>query len=432
MDYVTNSTGVAAEGSGWSRHDTMWVLGIYGCAVGGGSLFWPVSLGLHGFWPMVILSLLAFPITYFPYVALARYVLAGSSRDGHDGNVLDTTIEFLGKNWGKFLTTTYFLTVFPGMMIYTITITNTIIDFSRTQLHYDGLSRWVVAPICVAALMLIVRYGTNVVVRAMGFIVAPFIVSIVVFGVMAAPHWNSAMLATMTNFGGASGLALNVWKGLPLCVFAFSFTSITSSFVVAQKKHYGPRAVRKVPQIMFVATLLAVSTMLFFSWSCIFALSPAELAQVKASNLTVLSFLARKFDTPAISIASQLIVFTAVIKSFLAHYLATEESARSFGRTLFGLSERTLHGANFRRLIVGSVFLVTTTSAIFNLDVVDIITVALVPVSVFIVYFLPLYAFQKIDTLKKYRGRPTNLLVFTVGVVCLVSGVIAVAGKVIH
>ncbi|PMS36875.1 hypothetical protein C0Z20_11980 [Trinickia symbiotica] len=410
----------------------MWVLGIYGCAVGGGSLFWPISLGLHGFWPMVILSLLAFPITYFPYLALSRYVLAGSSRDGREGNVLDTTIEFLGPNWGKFLTTTYFATVFPGMMIYTITITNTILDFSRTQLHYNGLSRWAVAPICVAALMLIVRYGTNVVVRAMGFIVAPFIVSIIIFGFMAAPHWNSAMMATATNFGGVSALALNVWKGLPLCVFAFSFTSITSSFVVAQKKYYGPRAVRKVPQILLVATLLAVSTMLFFSWSCIFALSPAELSQVKASNLTVLSFLARKFDTPAISIASQLIVFTAVIKSFLAHYLATEESARTFGRTLFGLSERTLHSASFSRLIVGLVFLITTTSAIFNLDVVDLITVALVPVSVFIVYFLPLYAFTKIDALKKFGGRPSNLLVFAVGVVCLVSGVIAVIGKFWH
>lgn len=433
MEISTTTAPAVASRSGWSRHDTMWVFGIYGCAVGGGSLFWPVSLGLNGFWPMLILSLLAFPITYFPYLALARYVLAGSNREGgHASNVLDTTIEFLGMGWGKFLTTTYFLTVFPGMMIYTITITNTILDFTRTQLHYNGLSRWVVAPISVAVLMLIVRYGTNTVVRAMGYIVVPFIVSMVLFGFMAAPHWNGAMLATTTNFGGFEGLALNVWKGLPLAVFAFSFTSITSSFVVAQKRHYGERAAKKVPQIMFVATLLAVSTMLFFSWSCIFALSPAELAQVKASNLTVLSFLARKFDTPVMAIASQLIVFTAVIKSFLAHYLATEESARAFGRTLFKLPEATLHSKRFSRLVVLMVFVVTTTSAILNLDVINLITVALVPVSVFVVYFLPLYAFQKIDALKPYRGRATNVLIGLVGIVCLISGVVTIIEKFVH
>ncbi|RDV00941.1 hypothetical protein DWV00_01305 [Trinickia dinghuensis] len=410
----------------------MWVFGIYGCSVGGGSLFWPVVLGLHGFWPMLILSLLAFPITYFPYLALSRYVLAGSERDGHDGNILDTTIEYFGQGWGKFLTTTYFLTVFPGMMIYTIAMTNTVIDFARVQLHYNGLSRWVVAPIAVGLLMVIARYGTNVVVRAMGYIVAPFIISIVIFGFMTMPHWNGAMLATTSNFGGVGTLAINTWKGLPLAVFAFSFTSITSSFVVAQKRQYGVDAERKVSQIMFVATLLAVSTMLFFSWSCIFALSPAELAQVKASNLTVLSFLARKFDTPLFAFASQLIVFTAMIKSFLAHFLATEESVRTFGKTLFKIPEAKLHSPNFSRFVVLLVFLLTTASAIYNLNIIDLITVALVPVSVFVVYFLPLYAFRKIDSLKKYSGRPTNLLIVAVGVICLISGVTSIIDKFVH
>ncbi|WP_322075622.1 SLC5/6 family protein [Burkholderia cenocepacia] len=429
MEISTTNGAVVSLKSGWSRHDTMWVFGIYGCAVGGGSLFWPVSLGLRGFWPMLILSLLAFPITFFPYRALARYILAGSDKDGHEGNILDTTIEYFGTGWGKFLTTTYFLTVFPGMMIYTIAMTNTIIDFARVQLHYSGLSRWVVAPVAVSLLMVIARYGTNVVVRAMGYIVAPFIISIIVFGFMVMPHWNGAMLATASSFGGIGELAVNTWKGLPLAVFAFSFTSITSSFVVAQKRQYGADAARKVPQVMFVATLLAVSTMLFFSWSCILALSPAELAQVKSSNLTVLSFLARKFDTPLFAFASQLIVFTAVIKSFLAHYLATEESVRTFGRTLFGLPERTLHSANFSRFVVLLVFSITTASAIFNLDVIDLITVALVPVSVFVVYFLPLFAFRKIESLKKYQGRVTNLLVAAVGIVCLISGVISIIDK---
>lgn len=432
MEFSTTTTSHATTARGWTRQDTMWVLGIYGNSVGGGTLFWPVSLGLTGFWPMVILSALALPITFFPFLALGRFVLSGSTRGGRDGNILDATHEHFGERWSKVLTALYFSTVFPGMTIYTITLTNTIIDFARTQLHLGDISRWYVAPISTFVLMMMVRYGTTTVVRIMGYIVLPFILCLVIFGIMAAPHWNASMLETASHFGGVSTLATETWKGLPMVVFAFSFTSIVSSFVVAQRRQYGADAPRKVTQIMLVAVLLAVSTVLFFSWSTIFALSPAELAAAKASNLTILSFLARKFDSPIMAIASQAIVFAAVIKSFLAHYLASEESAKSFSRSIFGTSEATLRSPAFTRLVALLVYAVTTTCAIANLDVLNVIKVALVPVSVFVVYFLPLYAFRKVPSLRKYQGRPVNLLIASVGVVCLVSGIATMISKFSH
>ncbi|MPW20436.1 hypothetical protein GCT13_27010 [Paraburkholderia sp. CNPSo 3157] len=378
---------------------------------------------------MVLLTLLAFPVTYFPYLALARFVLAGATHGKHSGNVLDTTNEFLGPKWGRFLTATYFFTVFPVMMIYAITITNTLIDFSKTQLHIDDVSRWVVAPVSIAALMLIVRFGTNVIVRTMSMIVAPFIISIVFFGFLAAAHWNFSIVSTASQVPTIKLLSSSIWDGLPVTVFAFAFTSIVSSFVVAQKEHYGQAARTKVPRILFAATALAVSTMAFFSWSCIFALSPQELVTLKASNLTILSFLARKFDTPALAIASQLIVFTAIIKAFLAHYLATEESARSFGKNFLRLSDSTVSGKSFSWLVIISVFVITVGAAIYNLNVINLITSLFVPANVFIVYFLPLYALFKIEALAPYRRKPTNLLVLAVGLFCLASGVLSIIGK---
>lgn len=432
MKANTVAANIAPHSFRWSRHDSMWVLGIYGTAVSGGTLFLPVSLGLSGFWPMVILSLLAFPITYIPYRGLARYVLAGSAGGGKDGNILDTTNEHLGSKWGKVLIALYFATVFPSMTIYTITLTNTIIDFVRTQLGMGDLSRWIVAPVAVFALMMLVRHGTTTIIKIMGGIVFPFIVSIVIFGIVAIPHWNPSMFSTAVNFASTEKLIMDVWKGIPMLVFAFSFTSITSSFVVAQKRHYGGEATRKVTQIMSVAVMLIVTTVLFFSWSSIFALSPEELAQAKASNLTIVSFLARKFDTPAMAIASQAIVFAAVIKSFLAHYLATEESAKSFGRLVLGLPEEYLTSKAFSRVLAAFIFAVTTAFAIANFDVLNLIKVALVPVSVFVVYFLPLYAFRKVPILRKYKGRLTNVLIAVIGVICLISGVLAMIDKFSH
>ncbi|NYI02759.1 hypothetical protein [Cupriavidus plantarum] len=429
MEISNASVGTSGLRLGWSRHDTLWVFGIYGCAVGGGSLVWPVSLGINGFWPMLLLSLLAFPMTYLPYRALSRFVLVGSAKDGHDGNVLDTTIENFGAGWGKVLTSIYFFVVFPGMMIYTIIITNTIIDFATVQLKIPGLTRWIVAPVSVAALMCIVRFGTTAVVRTMGYIVAPFVVTLVLFSFILVPHWNIELIETAQHFRGLRTELGFTWEGLPLTVFAFAFTSILSQFVVAQKRHYGAGAEKKTTQILLISTTLIVTTILLFAWSCNLALSPRELIDVKASNLTVLSFLARKFDTPVFAYASQLIVFTAVIKAFLAHYIATEESARAFGRTLFGLPERTLKSSEFSWLVIALVFVVTTASAIFNLDVIKLITVAFVPLNVFVVYFLPLYGFFKIEALKKYRWKPSNLLVAAIGIICLVNGIQNIIGK---
>ncbi|MFK8333453.1 HAAAP family serine/threonine permease, partial [Pseudomonas sp. BJa5] len=42
----------AAHGS-WSRHDTSWMLGLFGTAIGAVTLFLPINAGLGGFWPLL-------------------------------------------------------------------------------------------------------------------------------------------------------------------------------------------------------------------------------------------------------------------------------------------------------------------------------------------------------------------------------------------
>ena len=43
----------------WSRQDTTWMLGLFGTAIGAGTLFLPINAGLGGFWPLLILAVLA-------------------------------------------------------------------------------------------------------------------------------------------------------------------------------------------------------------------------------------------------------------------------------------------------------------------------------------------------------------------------------------
>ncbi|PIJ55958.1 HAAAP family serine/threonine permease, partial [Leucobacter sp. OAMSW11] len=61
--------------TGWTKHDTTWMLGLYGTAIGAGTLFLPINAGVGGFGPLIVLALLAFPMTFFAHRGLTRFVV---------------------------------------------------------------------------------------------------------------------------------------------------------------------------------------------------------------------------------------------------------------------------------------------------------------------------------------------------------------------
>ena len=85
----------------WSRQDTTWMLGLFGTAIGAGTLFLPINAGLGGFWPLLVLALLAFPMTYFAHRGLTRFVLSGSK----GGDITDVVEEHFGITAGCLLYT---------------------------------------------------------------------------------------------------------------------------------------------------------------------------------------------------------------------------------------------------------------------------------------------------------------------------------------
>src|SRR4029078_5936557 len=76
----------------WTKQDTVWMLSLYGTAIGAGTLFLPIDAGLHGIWPIIVMVLLAFPMTYFSHLALCRFVLSGSEKN----NITEVVTEHFG------------------------------------------------------------------------------------------------------------------------------------------------------------------------------------------------------------------------------------------------------------------------------------------------------------------------------------------------
>ena len=83
-------------------------------------------------------------------------------------------------------------------------------------------------------------------------------------------------------------------------VFSFNFSPIVSSFVVSKREEYEKDfgrdfTERKCSQIISRASMLMVAVVMFFAFSCLFTLSPANMAEAKAQNIPVLSYLANHF-----------------------------------------------------------------------------------------------------------------------------------------
>ena len=397
--------------SRWNRHDTTWMLGLFGTAIGAGTLFLPINAGVGGFWPLLILALLAFPMTFYAHRGLTRFVLSG--REGAD--ITEVVEEHFGLTAGALITALYFLAIFPILLIYSVALTNTVGSFIEHQLGMQPPPRALLALVLILGLLALVRCGEQVIVKAMSLMVYPFIVALLFLAVFLVPHWTGGILSTATSVPEPSALLHTLWLAIPVMVFSFNHSPIISAFAVDQKRRYGEHAEQRSGQILGRAHGLMVVMVLFFVFSCVLTLSPAQLAEAKAQNLSILSYLANHFSNPTIAFAAPLIAFVAIAKSFLGHYIGASEGLK-------GLVLKT--GARPRaktldRLTAGFMLVVCWAVATLNPSILVMIETWGGPVIAALLFLMPMYAIRRVPAMRQYSGKLSNIFVTLVGVVAI-------------
>ncbi|BCZ17240.1 hypothetical protein NHP190003_05220 [Helicobacter sp. NHP19-003] len=146
----------------WNKADTMWMLSLYGTAIGAGVLFLPINAGMGGLIPLIVMLVLAFPLTFLTHRALCHFVLGGSDKSD------DITIvgeNYFGKFGGVLLTLLYFFAIFPILLVYSVGITNNISSFFVNQLGLAEPNRLLLSFFAVGILMFVVSFGEEVVVK---------------------------------------------------------------------------------------------------------------------------------------------------------------------------------------------------------------------------------------------------------------------------
>ncbi len=399
---------------GWSKFDTTWMLGLYGTAIGAGTLFLPINAGVGGFWPLLILALLAFPMTFFAHRGLTRFVLSGRS-----GDITEVVEEHFGIGAGKLITLLYFFAIFPILLVYSVALTNTLSSFLEHQLHIAPPPRAVLSLALILGLMAIVRCGQSVIVKAMSVLVYPFVAALLLLGFSLIPNWNGAFFASAQEPMEMSVLLKTLWLAIPVMVFSFNHSPIISAFAVEQKQRYGEQAERKSSGILAMAHCMMVVTVMFFCFSCVLALSPADLAAAKAQNISILSYLANHFQTPVIAYAAPLIALVAITKSFLGHYIGASEGFQGMIVKSLRSRGRVMSASWLNRATVLFMILSCWAVATFNPSILGMIETLGGPVIACLLFLMPMYAIRRVPALRQYSGQVSNVFVVLIGLIAL-------------
>ncbi|MGR5135224.1 aromatic amino acid transport family protein [Vibrio jasicida] len=391
----------------WTKHDTHWVLSLFGTAVGAGILFLPINLGIGGFWPLVVMAVLAYPMTYLAHRGLARFVLSSKVKNADFTDVVE---EHFGAKAGRSISLLYFLSIFPILLIYGVGITNTVDSFMVNQAGMEPLPRALLSGVLVFSLIAIMMAGEKVMLRAFAIMVYPLVAILAFLSFYLMPNWSMPVM----DAPEMSSFASTMWLAIPVVIFSFSHAAAISTFANVQRRHYGDAADNKSELILRRTSVMLIAFVLLFVFSCVLALSPEQLAEAKSQNVSVLSYLANATDNPFIATLGPLVAFVAITSSFLGHFLGARESLNGLITKHSGMPKRRVD-----HISVVVLFISIWIAAILNPSILGMMEALSGPVIAMILFIMPMLAVYKVKALKQYRGKVSTYFVLLTGIIAV-------------
>lgn len=399
----------------WTSQDTTWMLSLFGTAVGAGILFLPINAGMGGFWPLVVMALIIGPMTYLAHRGLSRFVCT-SRIEGSD--ITQVVEEHFGKGAGKAITVLYFFAIYPIVLIYGVSITNVVDSFIVNQLHLGQVPRWLLSGILIIGMMSVMVAGKNLMLKVTQLLVYPLVIILAFLALYMVPHWKIDALLALPSGGEFIG---TIWLTIPVLIFAFNHSPAISQFAVSLKREHGENASRKADVILRNTSMMLVGFVMLFVFSCVLSLSPAQLAEAKAQNLPILSYLANVYDSAFITYFAPFIAFIAIVSSFFGHYMGASEGMRGIITKQMESAGKEIDDKKLNKGILAFMFITIWGVAIIDPSVLTMIEALGGPIIAAILYLMPMYAVYKVDALKAYRGRISNIFVIIAGLASMTA-----------
>ena len=411
MNTTTSSANAVKDSSKFNYKDFTWCLSLFGTAVGAGVLFLPIKAGAGGFWPLVILALIAAPMTWFAHKSLARFVLSAKNPEA---DITDTVEEHFGKTGANIITFAYFFAIYPIVLIYGVGITNTVDSFLVNQMGMESIPRPLLSGALILAMTAGVVFGKELMLKATSAMVYPLVFILLALSFYLVPDWNTSMMDVSPEWSAMPSI---IWLAIPIIVFSFNHSPIISQFSKEQRRVHGDNAVKKTDSITGGAAMMLMGFVMFFVFSVVLSLSPEQLATAQAQNISVLSYLANVHESPLISYMGPLVAFAAITSSYFGHFLGAHEG-------LVGLIKSRSDSSVSKIEKVSLAFIVVTTwiVAVVNPSILGMIETMGAPMIAAILFLMPVFAMNKVPAMAKYKtSAPVQIFTALCGLAAISS-----------
>ena len=409
-----NQTAASTKAASWSKRDTEWMLALFGTAIGAGVLFLPINAGLGGIWPLILMTIIIGPMTFLAHRGLTRLCLSSKNADS---NITATVTEHFGQKAGSLITLGYFASIYPILLIYGIGITNTVSSLMVNQLGMAEPNRAILSFVLVAGLVSVMVAGQKTVLKVTNAMVYPLILVLLGTSIYLIPEWNMAQFDAPFEMGS---FLKTMFLTIPVLVFAFNHSPAVSSFSTAYRKELGENAEPQASKVLKRTTMMLVGFTMFFVYSCVLTLSPAELMDAKAANLSILSYFAENTDSAMFGWLAQIVAIVAISSSFFGHYMGTREGLQGMMVNRAKAQGKAVNTKAVDRAIIVFITLSLWAVAYANVSVMGMIESMVAPILAMILFILPVLAVKKVPSMKKYESK--------VNVFTLIMGIIAITG----
>ncbi|KAB0303470.1 septum formation protein [Vibrio fortis] len=411
MNTTTSSANAVKDSSKFTYKDFTWCLSLFGTAVGAGVLFLPIKAGAGGFWPLVILALIAAPMTWFAHKSLARFVLSAKNPEA---DITDTVEEHFGKTGANLITFAYFFAIYPIVLIYGVGITNTVDSFLVNQMGMESIPRPLLSGALILAMTAGVVFGKELMLKATSAMVYPLVFILLALSFYLVPDWNTSMMDVNPEWSAMPSI---IWLAIPIIVFSFNHSPIISQFSKEQRRVHGDNAVKKTDAITGGAAMMLMGFVMFFVFSVVLSLSPEQLATAQAQNISVLSYLANVHESPLISYMGPLVAFAAITSSYFGHFLGAHEG-------LVGLikSRSNTQVSKIEKISLAFIVVTTWIVAVVNPSILGMIETMGAPMIAAILFLMPVFAMNKVPAMAKYKtSAPVQIFTALCGLAAISS-----------
>lgn len=393
-----------------------WAITLFGTAVGAGILFLPIDAGSFGILPLIFISLLALPMVFMSHRTYSRIVSASPVK-GLD--VLQVVTALSGRTRGLMTGLMYWLSIYPIVLIYGVSITNTMDSFLVNQLGGPQLPRWVLAALCVGVLTGAYAMGKKATLAFANILVYPLIIALAAVSIYLIPQWD---LASFRSYQSDTPTWQALLLILPVFVFSFShMPAISQASLDAQKRFDGDeKATEKlVSKIEAISAIMLVGFTMFFVWSCSLALGADGMDAAREQNIPVLSYLANETHAPFLAVLSPIVALCAIASSYFGHVMGAEEGTTYLVRAVAPKFADRVSPKAMRWGIYVFVFVTTVIAAVVNPSILDLISVVGGVFITFLVYIVPMLLFRNAKAFRRFANKPETIFVFTLGVIIM-------------